>query len=379
MLASGLRDPVGVAFDPDGRPSGRRVGCGPGGPAGRLGDRNRGRRPCSGRRASSWPTAGSTSSTPAPRKCSRSASTAMSAAPSPPACRSARRPECEPKPLKGMPPFSGPQGPFAGITAGPDGTLYVSADGDGSVLALRGRTRDSRRRPTTATCRWRAPCARRSSTGCTRWVRSCPPNTNCASGSRSAATRFARRCAGCATTTWSRRGRARAPWSCPRPATNSYAQDVMSINDLLAFAAGARSTIESNAMVTIDDDLAASAPAWPSATEWLAVRGYRQADGTRAPVCRTEYYINRAFAAVGRLLQRHTGPIFPLIEDLFGVSVVEVHQEIAAVLPPRSWPTRSRSRRAAPRSRCTAHTRPPTARSPRSRSTPIPRRGSATR
>lgn len=46
-------------------------------------------------------------------------------------------PGVEPKPLKGMPPFSGPQGPFAGIAAGPDGTLYVSADGDGSVLALR--------------------------------------------------------------------------------------------------------------------------------------------------------------------------------------------------------------------------------------------------
>jgi sugar lactone lactonase YvrE len=46
-------------------------------------------------------------------------------------------PGVEPKPLKGMPPFSGPQGPFAGITAGRDGTLYVSADGEGSVLALR--------------------------------------------------------------------------------------------------------------------------------------------------------------------------------------------------------------------------------------------------
>jgi hypothetical protein len=46
-------------------------------------------------------------------------------------------PGVEPKPLKGMPPFSGPQGPFAGITIGPDGTLFVSADGDGSVLALR--------------------------------------------------------------------------------------------------------------------------------------------------------------------------------------------------------------------------------------------------
>jgi hypothetical protein len=42
-----------------------------------------------------------------------------------------------PKPLRGLPPFSGPQGPFAGIAAGPDGTLYLSADAEGSVLALR--------------------------------------------------------------------------------------------------------------------------------------------------------------------------------------------------------------------------------------------------
>ncbi len=46
-------------------------------------------------------------------------------------------PGVDPKPLKGMPPFSGPQGPFAGIAIGRDGTLYVSADGDGSVVALR--------------------------------------------------------------------------------------------------------------------------------------------------------------------------------------------------------------------------------------------------
>lgn len=46
-------------------------------------------------------------------------------------------PGVEPKPLKGMPPFSGPQGPFAGVTVGGDGTLYVSADGEGSVLTLR--------------------------------------------------------------------------------------------------------------------------------------------------------------------------------------------------------------------------------------------------
>jgi GntR family transcriptional regulator len=117
----------------------------------------------------------------------------------------------------------------------------------------------------------------------------------------------------------------------PRTAPSSYAQDVMTINDLLAFAAGAQFSIESNAMVTIDETLSGRT-GLPVGTQWLAVRGYRRADGASVPVCQTEYYINRAFAAVGRLLQRHTGPIFPLIEDLFGVSVVEVHQQIAAVV-----------------------------------------------
>jgi GntR family transcriptional regulator len=116
----------------------------------------------------------------------------------------------------------------------------------------------------------------------------------------------------------------------PRPATNSYAQDVVSIDDLVAFAAGAQLAIESNAMVTIDEALS-TRTGLQAGTEWLAVRGRRRAEGTDALVCTTEYYINRAFAAIGRLLQRHSGPIFPLIEDLFGVSVVEVHQEIAAV------------------------------------------------
>src|SRR5690625_2336958 len=45
-------------------------------------------------------------------------------------------PGVTPKPLNGMPPFSGPQGPFAGIARRSDGVLFVSADGDGSVLAL---------------------------------------------------------------------------------------------------------------------------------------------------------------------------------------------------------------------------------------------------
>jgi sugar lactone lactonase YvrE len=46
-------------------------------------------------------------------------------------------PGVTPKPLRGFPPFVGPMGPFAGLARGPDGTLYISADGEGSILALK--------------------------------------------------------------------------------------------------------------------------------------------------------------------------------------------------------------------------------------------------
>jgi GntR family transcriptional regulator len=117
----------------------------------------------------------------------------------------------------------------------------------------------------------------------------------------------------------------------PRVSADSYAQDNMTINDLLAFASGAGLDIESTRMVVLDAALA-SRTGLPQGQEWLAVLGFRQAVGAEYTHCWTEYYINRTYAGVGRLLQRHTGPIFPLIEDLFGVSVVEVYQEIGAVL-----------------------------------------------
>lgn len=112
---------------------------------------------------------------------------------------------------------------------------------------------------------------------------------------------------------------------------DSYVHEVMSINDLVAFATGARFAIEAIETVVADDELAARIGV-VSGDEWLYVRGFRYADGGKLPICWTEVYVNREFAAVGRLLQRHTGPIFHLIEDLFGQSLVEVHQEIAATL-----------------------------------------------
>ena len=115
------------------------------------------------------------------------------------------------------------------------------------------------------------------------------------------------------------------------PAASGDIHQVMSINDLVAFAADTRLDIESIDTVTLDQPRAQRAGVDAGST-WLEVLATRRRGEDDAVLCRTTYYINRAYATVGRLLPRHQGPIFPLIEDLFGVSVAELHQEIAAVL-----------------------------------------------
>jgi len=104
-----------------------------------------------------------------------------------------------------------------------------------------------------------------------------------------------------------------------------------SINDLAEFGSSTRLTIESVKMIHIDAKLA-SRLGLPTGEEWLQVTGYRYSDDSEWPVSRIEHYINRAFAAVGRILQRHQGPIFTLIEDMYGQSITEVHQQISAAL-----------------------------------------------
>lgn len=112
---------------------------------------------------------------------------------------------------------------------------------------------------------------------------------------------------------------------------DAYAHDIMSVNDLVSWAVGKRFAIESVEMIALPTELAARTGLSPGA-EWLSVRGFGHEEGVNGRVCLAEYYIHRDFAAVGRLLHRHKGPIFPLIEDLFGVKVAEVHQTLGATL-----------------------------------------------
>ena len=216
-----------------------------------------------------------------------------------------------------MPPFSGPQGPFAGIAAGPDGTLYVSADGEGSVLALR---RAGHMTVTPADHRYLqvARTLRKEIVDGVYPVGSQLPTEHelC---ERFAVSRYTVREAlrrlrdDNLVVVAPARGHA---WWCPAPATNSYAQDNMTINDLLAFASGAPFDDRVDAMVTIDAELAART-GLPRARSGWRCAAYRQADGAeytplldrvlRQPRVRRRR--QAAAAAHGPDLPAHRGPV----------------------------------------------------------------------
>ena len=120
----------------------------------------------------------------------------------------------------------------------------------------------------------------------------------------------------------------------PPSSPDSYVHEVTSFNDLITFATGVRFAIDTMEIIEADAKLA-SRIGGAAADRWLAVRGFRYTEKSDLPVCWTEVYIDAEFAAIGRLLQRNTGPIFHLIEDMFGQPIVEVHQEISAgTVPP---------------------------------------------
>src|SRR5882757_779039 len=119
----------------------------------------------------------------------------------------------------------------------------------------------------------------------------------------------------------------------PPSSSDSYVHEVTSFNDLITYATGVRFQIDAMETIVADAKLAARIGG-AAGDRWLAVRGFRYTEKSELPVCWTEVYIDAEFAAIGRLLQRNKGPIFHLIEDLFGQPIAEVHQEIAAATVP---------------------------------------------
>jgi len=73
----------------------------------------------------------------------------------------------------------------------------------------------------------------------------------------------------------------------------------------------------------------------PPDEDWLAIHGVSRTYGAKFPECWVELYVHKDFAAISRLVTTHPGPVFKLVEDMFGQTIVELTQEISAELVPK--------------------------------------------
>jgi GntR family transcriptional regulator len=117
----------------------------------------------------------------------------------------------------------------------------------------------------------------------------------------------------------------------PPSAADLFTLDAPSIDDLLAYASQTHTEVLSTKMEIVKGKLA-SRIGVPSGAQWLVVLGLAVGDNSELPISWAEYYINREFAGVSRLLQRHSGPLVLLIEDMFALRHVSIDQEISATL-----------------------------------------------
>lgn len=109
-----------------------------------------------------------------------------------------------------------------------------------------------------------------------------------------------------------------------------YTQTTQGIEDLYKFVQDVRLTVTSIEECIADEALAKRLSC-PAGQAWLRVQGQRNVVGEDVPIALTDVYIARPYAAVREDLHDLEVPIYSLIEQRFGIRVVEVRQEVNAV------------------------------------------------
>jgi len=114
----------------------------------------------------------------------------------------------------------------------------------------------------------------------------------------------------------------------PPPSTPFNVHRVASIDELIAYAIESRYEVDRTDVIA-SEEADANDLELPSGQRWLRLQGYRHAEEPMAPpICWTTVYVAAEYAGVERLMNRQRGPIWRLIEDMYGERLVEVEQTL---------------------------------------------------
>lgn len=112
----------------------------------------------------------------------------------------------------------------------------------------------------------------------------------------------------------------------PQPSTPFNVHRVASIDELIAYATESQYAVDSTDVVN-SEDVTFDEAELPPRQRWLRLQGFRLGnDPASPPICWTEVFVAAEYAGVERMMGRQRGPIWRLIEDIYGERLVEVEQ-----------------------------------------------------
>ncbi len=117
-----------------------------------------------------------------------------------------------------------------------------------------------------------------------------------------------------------------------RPA---YTQSLGSIAELLQYAKDTYLELGPRQAIAARGGLARLLDC-PPGRRWLKYSGLRRSEVGGAPICTTDVYIDPRFAGIERRLGQERQAIYRLIEEVYGETVAEIGQRIAAISVPAS-------------------------------------------
>lgn len=106
-----------------------------------------------------------------------------------------------------------------------------------------------------------------------------------------------------------------------------YIHTVSSVEELAQYAVDTRYDITNVAMTRADQNTARRLNCRVG-DHWLHIEGLRYRSGQSRPICWTEVFIHKDYGGIIRMLSRLTGPIYALIEDVFGERITRVDQTL---------------------------------------------------
>jgi DNA-binding GntR family transcriptional regulator len=114
-----------------------------------------------------------------------------------------------------------------------------------------------------------------------------------------------------------------------------YTHSVGSIDELVQYAEATRYRAKSTGAIAAGRDLAQRLGC-AIGTQWIHLDGFRYVPGEDLPFCWTEVYLSAAYAGVADLVGKKAGPIYALIEEIYGEKVTEIEQTLRVVTLPEA-------------------------------------------